>query len=604
MKLIKWNDFLITENMDKAKSYMKKNGHDTSDEGFKLLRDLLKKNMGYMYKFTVFYYEEQVSIADLTTLLDFLNSGDASKLRSPLDSYNEYNDLVDEIDHIKLTKAVKVVFDELIPSQKELVLKDNGAFDKKFATLAQEIGKIPNNASFFKKISKAKDYYDIIDLMTDFITKHKSGSTYDSIIHKLEDFGDSVEIVYSDPEQEIIITKVKRFEASSKIGSTNWCIVNQVSSWESYVYSYNNICQQYFIWNFSLGIADPNYFCGITVESNGNIKNAHDFNDTSILSDLPDYIQELESYLQPIPKDEIPDYEIIQQEERDNKARLQQIATAERLRHLLEANIERRQEGKWDSEGEWTDDEENRAARAMMAHLIEGNVDTELDLDDLAEEGQDVYDVLFLTEIDEESYKYKLYKFEYAGMEFCVADADSTDNYAMERELNLLDEHKDSLNTLFSNEWYIKDCLDEEGIKRDFGYSEYDIEDDDIDWSDYFDEDEIRDNWEDYDEIEADEDGDMDESSFDDYIQKLKDENEDKAKEAAAENMNSDLNEDPYQYLIDHGMESSISRYVDEDKLARKIIDDDGYGVILSGYDHICDEYYIEGDKFYAWREN
>lgn len=601
MKLNNWNDFLINENMDKAKSYMKKNGHDTSDDGFKLLRDLLQKNMGYMYKFTVFYYEEHISIGDLTDLLEFLNSGDATKLRNSLDSYENYNDLIDEIDHIKLDKAVKSVFDELVPSQKELVLKDNGAYDKKFATLAQEINKISNNASFFKKISKAKDYYEIIDLMTDFITKHKSGSTYDSIIRKLEEFGNDIEIIYNDPEQEIIISKVKRFEAATKLGSTNWCIVNQMSSWESYIYDSYGINQQYFIWNFSLGISDPNYFCGITINPDGSIRNAHDFNDHGISSNLPDYIQDLQSYLQPIPEDEIAEYEEIRKEEKDNKVRLQQIATAERLRHLQEENNERRQEGKWDEDSEWSDDDENLAARAMIEHLIS---EEGLDLDELREEGQDIYDVLFLTDTTVESYKYIIYKFEYSDMEFASASADSIDEYAMERELNLLDEFKNNLNELFKNDWFLKDCIDDEKIKRDYAYSESDIEDDELDYSEYFDEDEIRDNWEDYDEIEEDEDGDMDEESYEAYIDKLKSENEDAAREEAMNNMNSDLNDDPYQWLIDHGMQNSISNYVDHDKLARKVIDEDGYGVAIGSYDHNCAEYYIDGNTYHAWREN
>lgn len=601
MKLNNWNDFLITENMDKAKSYMKNNRLSTADDGFKLLRDLLQKNMGYMYKFTVFYYEDKVSIGDLTELLDFLNSGDANKLRSPLDSYNNYNDLIDEIDNIKLSKAVKSVFDELIPSQKEMVLKPSGEYDKKFATLAQEIAKIPNNDSFFKKISKAKDYYDIIDLMTDFITKHKSGSTYDSILNKLADLGDDVEIVYQDPEEEIIISKVKRYEASLNIGSTNWCIVNQMSSWESYIYEYNEINQQYFIWNFSLGISDPNYFCGITVSADGSIKSAHDFNDHGIKNDLPSHIEELSSYLQPIPVEEYPEYEEIKREEKDNQKRLQQLATAERLRHLQEENIERRNEGKWDDEGQWTEDEENLAARAIIEHLID---EEGLDLDDLKDEGQDIYDVLFHTSITEQSYKYKIFKFEYSGMEFWTADEDSTDEWAMERELDLLYEFENNLNELFKNDWILKNCIDEEAIKRDFGYSGGDIDEDEIDWSDYVDEDDIRDNWEDYDDIEADEDGDMDEDSFDAFIQKLKDQNEDDAREATAENYNSDLNDDPYQYLIDHGMESSISKYVDHDKLARKVIDMEGYGPIISSYDHNCPEYNIDGNTYYVWREN
>jgi hypothetical protein len=68
-------------------------------------------------------------------------------------------------------------------------------------------------------------------------------------LDKIADF--PTEIIYQDPIDKIVICKVKRFEAGNKLGSINWCIVNQVSSWQNYVYASDyDISQQYYIWNF------------------------------------------------------------------------------------------------------------------------------------------------------------------------------------------------------------------------------------------------------------------------------------------------------------------------------------------------------------------
>jgi hypothetical protein len=53
----------------------------------------------------------------------------------------------------------------------------------------------------------------------------------------------------------------------------------------------------------------------------------------------------------------------------------------------------------------------------------------------------------------------------------------------------------------------------------------------------YFDEDDIRDNWEDYSEIEADEDGDMDEIHLIHTSKKLKDDSRDAVQKRKSENL-------------------------------------------------------------------
>jgi hypothetical protein len=62
--------------MDKAKSYMKSvKLLDTSDDGFKLECTLLQKKTWGICIPLIFYYEESISIDDLTTFSIILNGG-------------------------------------------------------------------------------------------------------------------------------------------------------------------------------------------------------------------------------------------------------------------------------------------------------------------------------------------------------------------------------------------------------------------------------------------------------------------------------------------------------------------------------------------------
>ena len=59
--------------------------------------------------------------------------------------------------------------------------------------------------------------------------------------------------------------------------------------------------------------------------------------------------------------------------------------------------------------------------------------------------------------------------------------------------------------------------------------------------------------------------------------------------------------EDDYEYYMDmFGLE--VNNYIDKDKLIEGIIDSDGYGPTLNGYDGDAEEEYVEGELFYVMR--
>jgi hypothetical protein len=59
--------------------------------------------------------------------------------------------------------------------------------------------------------------------------------------------------------------------------------------------------------------------------------------------------------------------------------------------------------------------------------------------------------------------------------------------------------------------------------------------------------------------------------------------------------------EDDYEFYMDmFGLETN--NYIDKDELIEGIIDSDGYGPTLNGYDGDAEEEYVEGKLFYVMR--
>lgn len=586
-KIANWNSFIINENLQQATAYLKSINVAKSDDNFILIKDLLRNNTGFLGMFTIFHYEQSVNLDDLTKLLEFLKSNDASKLRNAAISYTNYNDLIDEIDNIGMEKRVKSVHAELPKALKQLVIKDSGKYDKKFATLAQEIYDIESKSGFFKKISKVSDYYELVDIMSDFISKFKSGGNYDSMIARIASV-DGAEIVYQDPNEEIIITKIKKFEASSYLGSTNWCIVNQPSSWKNIVTpTKNSIKQQYFIWNFSLSLSDPLYFCGVTIGSSG-ITDAHDFNDDEIKNNIPQHIEDLMEYLIPISNEEKETARLEYERMLSDSEKMLIIAEQNRIDRLRDENIVRREIDEWD--------DSNDLAQAMIEYLTDNHG---LDLPFLESIDEDIYDVLFdISDTDRNSYNISTFEFE--KMKFRIGTEENVMDYGTEREEERIDETDNPFDA-YRDKYFVRKAVNIYSLCQSLYY---DSGAEDIDWSDHIDEDDIRDNWEDYSEIEPDEDGDMSESSFDDYIQSLKDDMED----GLVSQMNSDrkeeIEDDPYGYaeMMDGDMYLTAGSHVDTHKLAELSINEYGIGESLDTYDGDSEEISINGTDFIVWR--
>lgn len=563
-----WNIFLINENMKEAEKILRDLNIPDNNTDFRLIKDMLSKKPGFLGLFTKFHFEQDISLDDLKRTLDFLSSNNVSKLRNNPVSYRDYNTLIDEIDLIERDIKIKSIINQFNSEQKTIINNLPKDERENFDNLAYEIYHLKNEG-FFKKISKAKTSDDILELMSDYVTKFKIGGTYESVLDIAEK-DPNIIIVYKNDEDGIIITKIKDYNSIKKIGSTNWCIVNQRSSWYNYVISSTR--NQYVIWNFEYEVGEALYMTGITVGTRDTIYAAHDYNDKDLSRLLPSFIRSLSEYLVGPTDDELTELERQKDEERrlrdEENARLER----ERIARYVAENIQRRENAEWEDDGH---------VQALVKFLkYEHDLDDFLGTndDDIPEDEKlDIYDLIY--EIGEH---YGLRLFEFNNMEFAVGDDEECDKAAIENQKNLFDEFE-NLNVLFGNNYDWTDFVDGD----DFAEAYCDDED-------YYRED---DNWRNYgiDESEDDED-EPDQDSLDSYI-------EDRKREAAR---------DPKGYLEDMGYDDEsigniLKKFMKdgwEDDMAEDIIRIDGRGNSLSGYDNEEHEYKYDGTTYYIYRTN
>ena len=243
------------------------------------------------------------------------------------------------------------------------------------------------------------------------------------------------------------------------------------------------------------------------------------------------------------------------------------------------------------------------------------------DLNNLEEElenAESVYDIIPTYDY------YGMYEFEYDGAEYAVGDDAAADEAAIERTRSLIDDiGYEGFSESFM-EWYVdgdmvadymedwfyddvrespEDYLDEEddrqltddaeailfGVDEELGELQEKLEEAENDTE----EEEIRDRIEELEiekeEISEDDDNfEWTEDAMDEYVEKRM----------------QDVRDDPYNYLIDHGMENSISDFINQDEFIDGVIEADGRGHTLSSYDGVENEIMFDDDWYYVYRTN
>lgn len=532
MKIYNWWEFLA-ENMQMAKKILKDNKKPENDGSFLAIKNIVGNNTSYLGLFTKYYYEQNVSIDDLQELINFLRDY-ASRLPQNVLKYDSYEKLTDDINDVKRDTNVKLIYNKLTSTQKEFTDIES----QEFKNLAYEISKIPNKG-FFAKISKVKSFKQLISLMSDYIEKNKMGASYDTLIEMINKTK-NVDVVYDN--NEIVIVCVNTYQACKSLGSTNWCIVNSESNWNSYT----DVRNQYIVWNFEYNIGQPYYMIGITVDFKDGIYAAHDYNDKSVRDNLPSFLKSLKKYLKGPSEKELSDKQV-EREERRIREREEEIRRErERIQNMIRKNQVLKETGRWN----------DTRFHVIKEFLIDGG---------LFDENTDDDSMIFYRP---ESF-YNADEFEYNDDCFIICS---------EEEANIL-----TLNII--RDWEIEffpisillECMD---VDR---YADS-----------YVDEELIRDDWE-YLDIESDENGEMDENSFEEYVESQKDDIKNDVLSHIEELYGND----------DKEVRSVISNFLYHDWIYQvaKIFIDRGYrGEVISSFDSVENELVYDGVTYYIYR--
>ena len=507
-----------------------------------------------------------------------------------------------------------------------------------------------DNQSNRLKIKDLNQYKNVEQL---FNALTKLGET----ARRTVDITGDVEKIYEDNRFVVVVPKTHT--ASCYYGAgTKWCTASKDS--KSHFSTYKGSGELYYIIDKTLPTSNPYYKVALNKKIAGHTEDFWDVRDAAITDTtniLPivqnsKMIADIRNHFADKFQERIEQERDLQaQRLSDNEERIER----ERLRIVrlgIEAN-RRRMADEWNPN---TTDTEGLAANALREWLIDNGEwagetkdDYRNQIEDLRTQMEEDPDVIAdpngdqaqaygedLVNLEEElenaesvydiipTYDYYgMYEFEYDGAEYAVGDDAAADEAAIERTRSLIDDiGYEGFSESFM-EWYVdgdmvadymedwfyddvreapEDYLDEDdreltneaetilfGIEEELGELQEQLEETENDSE----EEEIVER---IDELEAhkeeisddDDNWEYTEDAMDEYVEKRM----------------QDVRDDPYTYLIDHGMEESISDFIIEDDFIEGVIEQDGRGHTLSSYDGVENEIMFDDDWYYIYRTN
>jgi len=507
-----------------------------------------------------------------------------------------------------------------------------------------------DNQSQRLKIKDLNQYRDI-EVLFDALTK--LGET----ARRSVDITGDVEKIYEDNRFVVVVPKTHT--ASCYYGAgTKWCTASKDS--KSHFSTYKGSGELYYIIDKTLPTSNPYYKVALNKKIAGHTEDFWDVRDAAITDTtniLPivqnsKMIADIRNHFASKFEERIrQEAELQAQRLSDNEERIARARL--RVARLNAEAVQRKENDEWNPENtgtegllanvlrEWLIDNGEWAGETKVD--IQNEIDTTReqmgedpdviadpngeraqeygeDLNNLEEDlenAESVYDIIPLYDY------YGMHEFEYDGAEYAVGDDEAADEAAFERTKSLIEDiGYEGFSESFM-EWYIdgdavadymedwfyddmrespEDYLDDDdkeltdeaeailfGIEEELGELQEQLEEAENDDE----EEEILDR---IDSLEAEKEGisedddnwEYTEEVMDDYVKKRMD----------------DVRDDPYSYLVDHGMENSISDFIIEDDFIDGVIEQDGRGHTLSSYDGHENEIMFDDDWYYIYRTN
>jgi len=265
----------LFEDINKARSILKNKSIFETDPDFIKIRELLKKNPGYIGFFTHLRYEKNNSVEDLIEFFDVIQKSQSqiNKFPKPLIKYDTIEEVIDEIEKLKLDSSIHHIYSEFPKLQKSFIKT------KQDSDLLSQLSKRKDSSTFFRKIASYKNRKDLIEGLKNFLKVDPNAKAND-IIKKCKEIGSDV-IYYSEEKDVLVVRVYSASEIRILAGDSAWCIKND-ATFKSYVY--DKTCYQFIL--FLLNREDLNRKIGITYAlsrtDSDPFQTAHNINDGSV----------------------------------------------------------------------------------------------------------------------------------------------------------------------------------------------------------------------------------------------------------------------------------------------------------------------------------
>ena len=257
----------MLENPNQAIKFLKEKNLDplTTPRGKEILNTItgFTRGDGYTYLLTRFYVNEKMPITDIKKLYEYLktNKEQVNKLPKPVVTYQTYRELRADMDNLESMRILKKLYNELPAQLKQQQAQLSVVEQQNLKELAGKFNKLTADQQnfFIRKVSGYKDIKIFIENLKNYIYSIENGEDFNSITAKIN-ATDKAHIIYSNPDQNIIIAHINSFDASKALGCTSsWCITREAQRWREYKKGGN---KYFFIWDFNYPAEDNRYLIG------------------------------------------------------------------------------------------------------------------------------------------------------------------------------------------------------------------------------------------------------------------------------------------------------------------------------------------------------
>lgn len=291
---------LLNENMDQARSILKKLRIPESDKQFQELKQklLADNNIGRIGVFTKWIFVNHEPLERILELQDLLKSN-PRKMPS-LDTFKGSEEVYDFLGHAKTSSKLNQVLTSIPTKTREnvtdklkILIQDNIEYaDDLIDFFSKAGGRYNRYSQLYSLPPEYKDHKEwLYETVKGLIKNLHEGYNLEAMKRKIRTTNSNVDIVLERPD--LLILRPLDYHTSQSIGSERMCICTSKSFWQSYVDAFSN---QYFVYDFTKPASDKKSMIAATIQPGGKIKEIqyrnndgtarHDYKNKEVLSYL------------------------------------------------------------------------------------------------------------------------------------------------------------------------------------------------------------------------------------------------------------------------------------------------------------------------------